>query len=115
MLGIVPQGFGDIEVAFECEDGKRIAAILEQSSHASTDSVMAQQALKHRFKNLDGGADAFFHVLSTGGSATVIVERSDEGALEFLLSFDDAAKFAQSLKSVCSTPPHQMRHSALDG
>jgi hypothetical protein len=102
MIGIVPKGFGDIELAFECEDGDRIAAILDQSSQAV--SLETHGQLTHSFKNLDGGADATFRVLPTRESVTITVERSDEGTLEFRLSLEDSKRLADSLKSACSIP-----------
>jgi hypothetical protein len=113
LIGIVPEHSGDIEVAFKCKDGDRIATILEQSSHASADSRMAQEPLTYRFKNLDGGADALFQVSPAGESVKVTVERSDEGALEFHLSYDHVRKFAEGLKSACSTPSNKT--GLLDG
>jgi hypothetical protein len=102
LIGVFPEHFGDVEIAFECKDGDQIAAILEQSA--------AGFGGTHRFNNLDGGAEASFQVVPADESLTVVVDRSDEGPLEFRLSTEDAAKFAKALRSACSqrnqtTPP----------
>jgi hypothetical protein len=93
LVGVFPERFGDIEVAFERTDCDQIAAILEQSvnGHGAT----------HRFNNLDGGAEASFRVVPADESFTVIVDRSDEGPLEFRLSLEDVSTFAKALRSAC--------------
>lgn len=93
LVGVFPEHFGDIEIAFDPKDGDRIAAILEQSVHHRGD--------RHRFINLDGGAEASFQVVPADESVTIVVDRSDEGPLEFRLSPEDAAKFAKAVRSVC--------------
>jgi hypothetical protein len=110
IMGMFPAHFGDIEVAFACKDGNHIAAILEQSLQQCSDSL-ASRELIYRFKNLDGGADAAFQVSSVGESVRVILERSDEGALEFRLSPNDTKRFADFLKSVCSAPSNPQAHT----
>jgi hypothetical protein len=94
LVGVFPEHFGDIEVAFERTDCDQIAAILEQSvnGHGAT----------HHFNNLDGGAEASFRLVPADESFTVVVDRSDEGPLEFRLSLEDVAKFAKALRSACS-------------
>src|SRR6516225_8095509 len=75
LVGVFPENFEDIEIAFERKDGDRIAAILEQSLHHNGEI--------HRFVNLDGGAEASFQVVPGDESVTIVVDRSDEGPLEF--------------------------------
>lgn len=104
IMGMFPAHFGDIEVAFACKDGNHIAAILEQSLQQCSDSLESRELLMHRFKNLDGGADAAFQVSAVAESVRVILERSDEGVLEFRLSLNDTKRFADFLKSVCGPP-----------
>jgi hypothetical protein len=107
LVGVFPEHFGDVEIAFERKDGDQIAAVLEQSAdgHAGT----------HHFKNLDGGAEASFQVAPTDESVTVVVDRSDEGPLEFRISPDDAAKFAKALRSACSGQRNQTTPSTPNG
>jgi hypothetical protein len=98
-------GGDDIEVAFKPEDCSQIAEIFENAVQPEAGSVQSQRnpgMLTHRFKNIDGGEEAAFLLEPKGESVEVTVERSDEGVLQFRISFEDVRKLAETLRIACS-------------
>ncbi len=102
-IGADRENEGDIEVGVTVDDCKAIIALLQQTIVSSVNAIHAprkvQYPLVHRFKNLDGGADAAFQISKTDDSLEVILERSDEGGLTFRIKVEDAKSLVDALTS----------------
>ena len=102
-IGADRENEGDIEIGMTPKDGKIIVALLQQAVTSSVNAThvpnKAQNPLVHRFKNLDGGAEAAFLVSKVNDSLEVTLERSDEGDLMFRINAGDANSLIDALTS----------------
>lgn len=93
---------GDIEVDLAFEDCRQVVVLLNQALRSDLDlgqpSDQSRTPLTHKFKNLDGGNDAAFAVFVRDESAEVTVDRSDEGAFRFRISFEDTRRLVNTLE-----------------
>ena len=101
LLGIVPEGWGDMEVELETGDSIDLIALFEQAITRANHSQQSPDSsvLVHQFKNLDGGEEAAFVISPAIDSLDVSVERSDEGKLPFRISLEDARDLVGALKT----------------
>ena len=109
---------GDSEIAFGPEDGQHIITLLEEALAADFQSVSGNhmQGASHRFRNLDGGAEAAFIVNASNNAIEITVERSDEGNESFYISNVDTRTLRDTLKSALklAATPDQL-HTTRDG
>jgi len=92
-----------MEVGIECKDCRQIVRLLEQTLELSPGVVppldrRQQPALTHRFRNLDGGAEAAFLISREREHVQLTVERSDESDFAFRISLEDARKLLNTLE-----------------
>jgi len=92
---------GDSEIAFGPDDGQQIIALLEEALAAEPQRVSENhmKGTSHRFRNLDGGAEAAFLVNASNDTTEITVERSDEGSESFYISTGDTRILRDTLKS----------------
>jgi hypothetical protein len=94
----------DIEVALGIEDCKQIRMLFQRALEADAGTIQQSDqplndAIVHRFKNLDGSADAALRIARRQESVEISVERADEGGFEFTVSTEDAGKLLDFLDS----------------